>query len=295
MQWLEGLQQSIDYIEENILEKLDYEYLARYTNMSVFYYQRMFSVLVGISVGEYIRNRRLTLAGLELTTSNSKIIDIAFKYGYETAESFTKAFVRFHGITPSIARKGNLNLKSFSRITLKISLDGGNILDYKIVDKGEFSVIALKKQFSKDEDIFRKQIPKFWQELFRSSSYRELISYVKENTVTKGGVLGIDEMAVSQNKKLFNYYAAVETDEKPKNNEFTSFTIPSHKWAIFKCTGAMPNSIQNLWVKIYSEFFQCSSYEPVADFNFELYFGGDSSKDNYVSEIWVPIKNRGSL
>ncbi|MGO1042107.1 metallophosphoesterase [Clostridioides difficile] len=110
MQWLEGLQQSIDYIEENILEKLDYEYLARYTNVSVFYYQRMFSVLVGISVGEYIRNRRLTL-------------------------------------------------------------DGGNTLDYKIVDKGEFSVIALKKQFSKDEDVFRKQIPRFWQDLFKTSLY----------------------------------------------------------------------------------------------------------------------------
>lgn len=295
MQWLEGLQQSIDYIEENILEKLDYEYLARYTNMSVFYYQRMFSALVGISVGEYIRNRRLTLAGLELTISNSKIIDIAFKYGYETAESFTKAFVRFHGITPSIARKGNLNLKSFSKITLKISLDGGNTLDYKIVDKEEFSVIAIKKQFSKDEDVFRKQIPKFWKDLFQTSLYRELISYLKENTVTKGGVLGIDEMAVSQNKQLFNYYAAVVTDEKSKNDKLTSFTIPSHKWAIFKCTGAMPNSIQNLWVKIYSEFFQCSSYEPVADFNFELYFEGDSSKDSYVSEIWVPIKNRRSL
>ncbi len=128
MDWIESIQRSIDYIEDNLEEELDCDMLAAEIYTSSFYFQRMFAILCDCTVGEYIRNRRLTLAGYELLSSNSSIIEIALKYGYETNESFTRAFTRFHGMTPSAARKNNIKLNTFSRISVKSNLSGGKTM-----------------------------------------------------------------------------------------------------------------------------------------------------------------------
>jgi AraC-like DNA-binding protein len=141
MDWLTGIQNAINYIEENLTEKIDYDEAAKQASCSSFYFQRIFSILCGITLGDYIRNRRLTLAGNELSATDNKVIDIALKYGYESPESFTRAFSKFHGITPSDAKKDGSKLKSFSRLSVKIILSGGNIMDYKIIEKAAFDII----------------------------------------------------------------------------------------------------------------------------------------------------------
>ena len=138
MDWLTGIQNAINYIEEHLTEEIDYEEVAKEAACSNFYFQRIFGILCGISIGDYIRNRRLTLAGDELSASDDKVIDIALKYGYESPESFTRAFSRFHGVTPSEAKKDGSKLKSFSRISVKITLSGGSVMNYKIVEKEAF-------------------------------------------------------------------------------------------------------------------------------------------------------------
>ncbi|MFQ9516604.1 MAG: helix-turn-helix domain-containing protein [Eubacterium sp.] len=122
MDWVQGFQKSIDYIDEHITEPLEYERIAQEMNISGFYYQKIFSIICGISLGEYIRNRRLTLAGSELLATDEKVIDIALKYGYDTQEGFTRAFTRFHGVTPNTVRKNAVPLKSFSKLSLSISV-----------------------------------------------------------------------------------------------------------------------------------------------------------------------------
>lgn len=119
MDWIKGLQMSIDYIEEHLTETINYETVAAQSLSSSYHFQRVFGILCGITVGEYIRNRRLSLAGLELAAGNAKVIDVALKYGYESLDSFAKAFKKFHGILPSEVKKGGSNLKSFSRLVLK--------------------------------------------------------------------------------------------------------------------------------------------------------------------------------
>jgi len=148
MEWVIGLQKAIDYVEEHLLEQIDYEMVAAQSFSSSYHFQRIFSILCGMGLGEYIRNRRLTLAGAELAEGNAKVIDIAMKYGYESPDSFSKAFQKFHGISPSAAYLNSSSLKTFSRLTLKISLEGGNVKNYKIEKKPEMILTGYKRRFS---------------------------------------------------------------------------------------------------------------------------------------------------
>lgn len=148
MDWITGIQNAINYIEDHLSEELDYEQIAKESFSSSFHFQRVFSILCGYTLGEYIRNRRLTLAGTELVASREKVIDIAYKYGYETPESFSKAFQKFHGVTPSQARNGGVVLKSFSRLSIKVSLEGGSIMNYRIEEKPAMLLTGYKRHFT---------------------------------------------------------------------------------------------------------------------------------------------------
>ena len=128
MDWIQGIQRAIDYVEENITKDIDFEEAAKRAYSSPFHFQRIFSILCGLSLGDYIRMRRLSLAGEELSRGSAKIIDIALKYGYDTPESFSRAFTRFHGIAPSEAKHSG-NVKIFTPLSVKLSLTGGSKMD----------------------------------------------------------------------------------------------------------------------------------------------------------------------
>lgn len=147
MEWITGIQRAIDYIEEHLAEELDYEVIARESFSSSFHFQRVFSILCGFTLGEYIRNRRLAMAGVELNANKQKVIDVALRYGYESPDSFAKAFHKFHGITPSQARGEGAKLNSFSRLSFKITLEGGTKMDYRIEKKGPMILTGFKHHF----------------------------------------------------------------------------------------------------------------------------------------------------
>jgi len=132
MGWIDDIGKAVSYIEDIITETLTIDLIAKQAAVSPFYFQRGFAMLCGFTVGEYIRQRRLTLAGSELIATEVKIIDIAIKYGYDSPDSFTKAFSRFHGATPTAARKGGAMIKSFAPLKITFSLKGGYIMDYEI-------------------------------------------------------------------------------------------------------------------------------------------------------------------
>ena len=146
MNWTEIISDAIIYIESNITKELSTEKIAEYINVSPFYFQKGFSMLCDLSPAEYIRNRRLSIAGTEILAGNDKIIDIAMRYGYDSPDSFTKAFTRFHGLTPMQARKEGSTLKSFAPLKIKISLEGGYIMDYKIIRKEAFTVMKMQRK-----------------------------------------------------------------------------------------------------------------------------------------------------
>lgn len=121
MDWISGIQRAIDYIESHLTDEIDFEAAAREAYSSSFHFQRVFSILCGFTLGEYVRMRRLSMAASDIVNTDEKIIEIAMKYGYDSPESFTRAFTRFHGVTPSEAKRGAV-IKSFSRMSVKLSL-----------------------------------------------------------------------------------------------------------------------------------------------------------------------------
>lgn len=152
MDWIRIIQNAIDEIELNLRENVDADLLAEHQFVSSFYFQKMFSALCGCTVGDYIRNRRLTMAGYDIIDTPQSILDIAVHYCYDSAEGFSKAFTRFHGITPMAARKRKSNLKAFARISLLKNLTGGNIMLGNLGERGYIVKETGAVYYTKDMD-----------------------------------------------------------------------------------------------------------------------------------------------
>lgn len=288
MDWTRSFQRSIDYVEENITEPLDINEIARQMNISPFYYQKIFSIICGFSVGEYIRNRRLALAGSELARSDGKIIDIALKYGYDTPEGFTRAFVKFHGVSPSAAKKG-APIRSYARLSVTITMKGGSVMDYKVVKKQAFKVIEKRTVQSVSENENLRTIPKFWEKSNADGTVEKLL----ELSSDRESLLGICYANPHKEEATFDYSIAAIIDDNTEIPEgFTANVIPARTWIVFECKGAMPDAIQQLWHRICTEFFPSSSYEPTYEMDVEAYKDGDMSSPDYRSEIWVPVKDK---
>ena len=156
------MQRSIDYIEAHLAEPIDYAEVAAQSYASSYHFQRVFSILCGYTLGEYIRNRRLSLAGAELAAGGAKVIDVALKYGYESPDSFAKAFQKFHGILPSQARSNGSRLRSFSRLVVKLSLEGGSMMEYRIEKRPEMTFIGYHRRFSGTPAVRTEQTHEFY-------------------------------------------------------------------------------------------------------------------------------------
>lgn len=286
MDWLTGIQNAINYVEEHLTEKIDYDKVAEEAACSSFYFQRIFSILCAMTLGDYIRCRRLTLAGNELQAADNKVIDIALKYGYESPESFTRAFSKFHGVTPSEAKKDGSKLKSFSRLSVKITLSGGNIMDYKIIKKEAFDIIEKVEAHTVENSENAKSIPDFWTRSHNDGTVKTLL----DTAANKTYIFGICYGNLPENAKTFDYSIAVKCDKNTAVPEgFRINTIPARTWAVFECKGAMPNAMQDMWHKIISEFFPASGYQPTYEMDIEAYTEGNMSSPDYRSEIWVPV------
>ena len=276
MDWIKSLNKAIGYIEDHLLTDLSYEEISGHLYVSSYHFQRAFSLLTGMSVGEYIRNRRLSLAGHELIVSNIKVIDVALKYGYETPESFTKAFCRFHGITPSQAKSRSSDLKSFDRLLIKIILEGGYAMDYSLQTKEAFEVLAMTREF--EQETSNTELPKFWTEFYKKGYGK----YVK-------GMFGICSES-KEGTSRFNYSIADPFKDNAAIPEgFEIMKIPSFTWAVFKCMGPMPGAIQDMMARIYSEWLPSADYDIISDYDIEMYTAGDNQSPDYETEIWIPV------
>ena len=167
------IQQAINYMEEHICEDINYADVAKSVHMSSYNFHRTFSFIVGMTANEYIRKRRLTLAAMELQTTDISVIDAAYKYGYESPESFSKAFSRFHGSTPKQAKRKGAKLHLFNPLVLKIILEGGSIMDYRMEHRGSQQFIAMVRAFPNEiiNDDNDHSIPDFLDRMFRKKPY----------------------------------------------------------------------------------------------------------------------------
>lgn len=282
MNWLQAMVTSIDYIEDNITEELHVGEIAKQASASPFYYQRMFMVLTNMSVQTYIRNRRLTLAAMELQTSDIKVIDLALKYQYDSSESFSRAFKKVHGVSPSAVRKNKEPIKAFLKLAIQVSLKGDVPMDYRFETKEAFSFYGLSKNFSTVDGANFREIPVWWQEVMKDGSFDKMIT-AKENDSSLGVCMPMNPDVDTD----FDYVIGAFADEKVDGYDL--YTVPEHEWAIFELRGPMHETIQPTWKRIFSEWFPQTGYKHANLPELEVYLGGDINANDYYMEIWIPI------
>ena len=283
MNWIEDMNEALDYIEENLENNISVDDVAKAAHMSKFYFLRIFNILSGITVGEYIRQRKLSVAVKEVVSTKQKVIDIALKYGYESPEAFTKAFKKLHGISPSQARKTRKNLNAFPPFSFQIIVRGEEKMNYKIVKKEQFEVVGLKKRVTNKNGENFKIIPKFWNEICENGKYSIL-----DNNKGALGVMGICYNFDMENNE-FDYIIGVEGNHIDSLENYEVVNIKPHTFAIFECIGPMPASMQDTWKRIFAEWFPATKYEHDDGPELEVYYEGDSTSKDYKSEIWIPI------
>lgn len=281
MEWIERLNKAIGYIEDNLTEKVDYEELARIACCSSYHFQRMFSYMAGMPLSEYIRKRKMSLAAVDLQGEDAKIIDVAEKYGYSSPTAFNRAFQSIHGIAPSAVKAGGVSVKSFPKITFKITVKGVEEMNYRIETKEPFRIVGVSVPLDKEIEKNFAVIPQKWQEISTDGTLQELIGMMDTEPM---GVLGV---STCNREEQWRYYIAVSSSKETEKYE--EYTVPAATWAIFPGTGTN-QSIQELEKRIVTEWLPTSGYEYGDAPDVEVYISPDPQNAKY--EVWIPITKK---
>lgn len=292
MDWICGIQKAIEYVEEHIIEKIDYAEVAKQACSSAFHFQRVFGVMCGYTLGDYIRMRRLTLAAEELMNTDRKIIDVSLKYGYDTPESFSRAFSKFHGFTPTEVRNGAA-ITSFSRLSVKLILSGGKFMNYRIEKKDAFQVVCKRQKVEKPgSDMAAKDIHAFWSKCGQDGTLQKLFKFTPQKPEIQGllGICFTDNME----NGMFPYGIGFEYEgQTPVDDDLEIVEIPAHTFAVFTSKGKMPEAFIDTYKRIVSEFFpQNEKYKYAHGVELEVYPSEQIDNPNYTCEIWIAVNEK---
>ncbi len=279
MEWINRLNNAIQYIEEHILEEVDYEQLGKVACCSAYHFQRMFSYMAETSLTEYIRRRRMSLAVADLQSGEEKIIDIALKYGYSSPTAFNRAFQNVHGIAPSAVRESGVTLKSYSPISFKITIKGVEEMEYRIEKKESFRIVGIGQQISSDMEKNFKIVPPMWEKVAMDGTIPKLCELMDSQPM---GILGVSVFQEEGNGR----YLIAAASTKPIDETLEEYIVPAATWAVFYGEGTS-RSIQELESRILSEWFPSSGYEYGNAPDIEVYLNADPEDAKY--EVWIPV------
>lgn len=281
MNWNERLQKIIDLIEEHLQrteEEICPAEIARLAGCSFSFFQKIFSYMNGISLGEYVRNRKLTLAGYDLKSTNMKVIDISYHYGYDSPTSFTKAFRKFHGVSPKKARTTDVELRVYPKMQISMEQE----FFWRVEHKPAFFLLGTSKVMYSSENL-EQQIPEFWSTCQKDGTFLKLS---KLDRGTPPGMFGVFEEEEDHHSLKYSIMVFSRCD---KSDEFQILEIPESTWAIFDCRGPVPQAIQNGWKYLQEEWLVQYPFGHASLPELEWYGSGDSNDLEYLSQIWIPI------
>jgi AraC family transcriptional regulator len=290
------MNRAMDYIEMNLSGEIELAEVARRACCSSHHFQRMFSFITDVTLAEYIRRRRLTLAALELQNSDAvKVIDVALKYGYESPVSFARAFQLLHGVTPAMARQGGIALKAYPRLSFLISVKGAEAMNYRIEAKEAFQIFGIERVFQTDEGEEATDTPaRLWQECHANGEVKRLAANAGDLPSFVNQDLDKVHGACSYRKTddhTFPYMLCAFKSKTSKTDGYTTVTIPAHTWAIFPSEkfpwDQFGATIETLYRRFFSEWLPTAEYEQVEGTDFEIY--GGSSEFGYV-ELWFAVR-----
>nr|WP_035531616.1 AraC family transcriptional regulator [Halobacillus kuroshimensis] len=280
------MQKALQYLESHLKKDISVKEAAREACLSPFQFQRTFHLLTGTTVMEYIRRRRLTLAALELKQGNTRVIDAAYRYGYESPESFTRAFRKQHGCPPRDIRLPERKVTVYNPLVIQVTIKGAEPMKFHIEEKEGFKAVGVKREISCLHGENLKKIPEMWVELNTDGTVEEIAAV---NNGPVRGILGICEDRSDEKEGVIDYsIAAASVNEVPAS--MTSISIPKAVWAVFEVKGPMPQAMQEKWERIYSEWFPSSRYTQAPGPELEVYPEGNPYSNDYSSEIWIPVQ-----
>ncbi|HFI0679292.1 TPA: AraC family transcriptional regulator [Streptococcus suis] len=277
MNIIKSFNNTIDYIETVLDAEISEKKVTQLSGYSYSMFSRLFSILTETTLSEYLRSRRLTEAAIILRDTNEKIIDIAFKFGYESSDSFGTAFKNFHGFTPSEVRNGK-PFKLVSRVQLALSVRGGRSMNITIQKKKAFTVAGVNEQ-----NINSSLCPSVWDKLYRKYSYDDLAR------LGEGQSVGVCHDVESPS--TINYIAGyIVTDiDKAKSMNLDILKVEEAEYAVVELVGSVPECIHDGWKYVMEVFFPEHGYAHSGKPDFEYYYEGDMDSKDYKMELWIPI------
>lgn len=286
MDWVDKLNESINYIEENLTGDISYEAISKIAGCSVYNFQRMFSYIADKPLSEYIRNRRLTMAEFDLLNNSDRIIDISLKYGYESQDAFTRAFKNFHGILPSKVRSETVQLKSCPKLSFQIKIKGEDHMNYQIEQWPAFKVMGISQKV-KTEEAF-EVIPDIWGNAWKDGIMKRFLDNFPG--YRPSGFLGIAQGGGWGESEYMEYIIAVTNHVDTSSCEYVpvlegmkEFSYPAGTWVIFEANGELPNAIQEVYKQFYTEWLPSSGYELANLPVIECYMQENQQ------EVWISI------
>ncbi|NOU64735.1 helix-turn-helix domain-containing protein [Paenibacillus sp. LMG 31461] len=285
MQWLERMERAMAYIEQNLEDKISYEELGKISMCSSYHFQKMFSFLTNISLSEYIRRRRLTLAAQALQNSSIKIVELAFKFGYESPDAFSRAFCKLHGVTPSFARESEVVLKAYPRLYFYLTLRGAKEMNYKIVEREAFKVFgkSITVNFSENNGAIPKFLKQCCEEGITDKMF-ELAQYELKVGKTGKQLSGV-LYDYQPSEGVFRYMVAAECSDASVPDNFEIYDVPKLLWGVISEIYEKHIEISEIWKRV-PEWLQSMGYEHAEAPELEEYYTVDTG---ILCEVWIPI------
>ncbi|MCC5574417.1 AraC family transcriptional regulator [Microtetraspora sp. AC03309] len=283
---LERLNQAMEHIERHLDQRIEVAELARLAFTSEYHFRRLFSALAGIPLSEYIRRRRLTVAGAQVLAGEETLLDIAVRYGYGSAEAFARAFRAVHGVGPGEARRTGAALYSQPRMSFRLIIEGSSSMRYRIVEKEEFRLVGKKARVPLVHEGMNPAIVAF----IRSIDQETVRQMERLSDQEPQGVVNVaDHVADGREEgtELDYYHGVVTSAVAPEDME--TLTVPAGTWAVFESSGAFPQTLQYLWRDVFTQWFPSNPYRsrPGPEISRTRLSQDGTEAD---AELWIPVE-----
>ncbi|MFD4238904.1 GyrI-like domain-containing protein [Streptomyces sp. NPDC058542] len=284
---LERLNDAMEHIEAHLGERIDVAELARIATTSEYHFRRMFSALAGLPLSEYIRRRRMTVAGAEVLGDPGRtLLDVAVRYGYDTGEGFARAFRAVHGIGPGEARRSGAVLRSQQRLTFRLVVEGSSDMRYRLVEKDAFQVVGKRARVPLIHEGPNPAIAEFIRGIGREALDR--IAALSDQD--PAGIVGVSDQldpSRAEGTELDYYHGVVTSAEAPEGLD--ALPVPAGTWAVFESEGEFPGALQYLWRDVFTQWFPSNPYASRPGPEILRVRLSEEGK-RAEAELWIPVE-----